>query len=61
MFGMALQLELSELLLYRTRAKVTGFGSPALKQYRTTVLRTRRFSSVLAVELDDQAGLRSWS
>ncbi len=57
MLGMALQLELSALLLYRRRAKVTGFDSPALEQYRTVLLRTRRFSSMLAVELDDRHGI----
>ena len=44
MLGMALQLELSALLLYRRRANVTGFHGLGLEQYRIVLLRTTRFS-----------------
>ena len=43
-FGIALQLKSSALLLYGRRTKVTGSGSPALKRDQAIVLRTRGLS-----------------
>ena len=58
MFGMALQLESSALLLYGRILKVTGSDSPALKRDRAIVLRTRGCLPLnLTTDLDSAVGV----